>query len=105
MKYKLVGKILKIFLSIWCLKNKLWKTTNSKKHISMLFHFEMVKQLPIWNCPIYDLQLMKSKIVLPKPNMMNDCHYNYFNICNMSMKKNVNLLFYIHLGRGKKWES
>ncbi len=39
----------------------------------------------------------ESKIVLPKPNLMNDYHYNYFNICNMSMKKHVLTCFLISI--------
>jgi hypothetical protein len=33
-----------------------------------------LKQIPIWNCMHDELQLMESKVVLPKSIPMNHCH-------------------------------
>jgi len=47
---KLVYKILKIFLCLWCCKNILWKYVDSKRHLSIWISNESVKHIPIWNC-------------------------------------------------------
>jgi hypothetical protein len=50
MGYKLIKKIFKIFLWIWCWKEIFKKNTNMKKYLSMPFTWKWTKQTPIWNC-------------------------------------------------------
>jgi hypothetical protein len=50
-------------------ETQIWKDT-----FPFLFTWQLVKQIPIWNC---HLQLIGPKVSLPKPIPMNDCHWNY----------------------------
>ncbi len=56
------------------------KQKTSKKHkfekttFPFLFTWQLVKQIPIWNC---HRPLLRPKVSLPKPIPMNHCHWNY----------------------------
>jgi hypothetical protein len=81
---KSVKKVLKNFswMDMVLEKNFLLKTHRSKKNtFSYFFSWEWAKQNLIWNYPSddndYNLQLMKSIVVMPKLVSINHSHLNW----------------------------
>jgi hypothetical protein len=68
------GESIENLLRTLVLKTKLKENIDSKIHILMSFIWQQFKQIPIWNCPNDNLQLMKPKVVLLKPTPLNHCH-------------------------------
>jgi hypothetical protein len=62
MKWKLVEKLLKICLWIWCWQKNLKKTQIQKHAIPCLFTWQWAKQIRVWNYPSDDYNIWNLKL-------------------------------------------